>query len=312
MPGPLAAGVVGVGHLGQHHARLYASLRGVRLAGVVDTDPNRAQEVASRYGARVFADVPSLAREVDLASVATPTTSHEECVLPLLDAGVAVLVEKPIAADVAAADRMIQAAERAGAPLMVGHTERFHPAVAALRERLSRPRFIESHRLAPFAPRSLDVDVLLDLMIHDLDLLRVLLDGDEVVRFDASGAAALTERIDIASVRLRFKGGAAANLTASRISHERQRRIRVFEPGAYFACDTGRGTLSVHRLVRDGPKPRIATEEVAVPREEPLARELSQFRDAVVRGERPPCPGEDGRAALALALEIREAITASL
>ncbi|MDH3285676.1 MAG: Gfo/Idh/MocA family oxidoreductase [Acidobacteriota bacterium] len=308
----IRAGVVGVGYLGRHHARIWSGLPGVRLAGVVDLDTERAAEVAGKYDASRFASIDELAREIDVASVATPTATHEDCAAPLLERGVAVLVEKPIAPDMKSGTRMRDLAARSGAPLMVGHTERFHPAVTGLLERVSRPRFVEIHRLAPFKPRSLDVDVLLDLMIHDLDLCRLIFDRRPVTRFDASGTPALTDHIDIASVRVRFEGGAAANLTASRISGEPVRRVRVFEPGAFVACDTAANTLSVYRLVRQADGPRVTTEQVDVPREEPLAREIAAFRDAVTGGTEVPCTAEDGLAALDLALRIGEAIEADL
>ncbi|MBP7146186.1 MAG: Gfo/Idh/MocA family oxidoreductase [Acidobacteria bacterium] len=311
MSATLRAGVVGVGHLGRHHARLYSALPGVRLAGVVDSDPVRAGEIARAYGGEVFADASALARAVDLASVATPTIAHEQPALTLLEAGVAVLVEKPIAPDREAGRRMVELATRRGVPLMVGHTERFHPAVAALRERVARPRFLEIHRLAPFVPRSLDVDVVLDLMIHDLDLCRLLLGPQQVVLLDASGAAALTRTIDIASVRLRFADGAAANLTASRISNDKVRRIRVFEEGAYHACDTAAGTLTSYRVVLGAGAPEIRAETVGIAAEEPLGRELAAFIAAVAGGTRVPCSGEDGLAALDLALTIRAAVDAA-
>ncbi len=309
MSAPLRAGVVGVGSLGRHHARLYATLGVTRLVGVVDTDPARAEQFASAHGARVFADAEALAREVDIASVATPTTVHETTALPLIEAGHAVLVEKPIAPTVEAARRLVERAAATGAPLMVGHTERFNPAFAALQERVREPRFLEIHRLAPFTPRSLDVDVILDLMIHDLDLCRVLLGPREVRFLDASGTPALSEKIDIASVRIRFEGGAAANITASRISHEKVRRIRVFEPGQFLACDTGSLSLSAYRVAREpGKPPEVRGETVGLPAEEPLGRELRAFAEAVAAGTPVPCTGEDGLAALDLALRVRAAI----
>lgn len=305
----LRAGVVGVGHLGRHHARLYATLPGVTLVGVVDSDAERAAAVAAQHGARVFPDVATLAREIDLASVASPTTTHEQLALPLLDAGVATLVEKPITEDQASARRLVARAREKRVPLMVGHTERFNPAITLLRERLRAPRFLEIHRLAPFVPRSLDVDVVLDLMIHDLDLCRYLLGGGEIKTLDAAGTPALTERIDIASVRLRFASGRAANLTASRISVQRQRRVRVWERGAYFVCDTGASSLEVHRVVTDVDGRRTVVREVVdVPKDEPLGRELAGFVHSVAERAAVPCSGEDGLAALDLALRIREQI----
>lgn len=313
MEAKLRAGVVGVGHLGRHHARLYATLPRTTLVGVVDADPAQAAAIAAQHGARVFPTVEALAAEVDALSVATPTTFHEEVALPLLEAGKSVLVEKPITTTVEAGRRLIEAARKSGATLMVGHVERFNPAIAALRERVRDPRFLEIHRLAPFTPRSLDVDVILDLMIHDLDLCRVLLGPREIVHLDASGTPALTDKIDIASVRIRFAGGAAANVTASRISNEKIRRVRVFEPGRFLACDTGAGTLAYYYVVREPGKPgEVRGETVGLPPEEPLARELSAFADAVLDGRPSPCSGEDGVAALELALRVRDAVEAGV
>ncbi len=310
MSGDLRAGVVGVGHLGRHHARLYDALDGVRLVGVVDTDRERAAEIAARHGARVFDSPEALAREVDVASVASPTSVHLETARPLLEAGVATLVEKPIADGVVAGRELVELARAKGVPLMVGHIERFHPAVEAIRAELTAPRFLEIHRLAPFVPRALDVDVVLDLMVHDLDLCRLLLGPLPVEHLEAAGATALTDRIDLASVRLRFAGGAQANLTASRISFEKVRRIRVFEPDGYLWADTGTGDAGLFRVRRDGGERRIERRPLDVPREEPLARELGAFLAAVRAGRDVPCPGEDGLAALELAIEIRSRIEA--
>ncbi len=312
--GPLRAGVVGVGHLGRHHARLYASLPGSILVGVVDHDGEKAARVAREHGVRVFPDGASLASEIDVASVAVPTRDHEREAVPMIDAGVATLVEKPIAPDLDSGRRLVERAARRGVPFMVGHTERFHPAISLLRGQLTRPRYLEVHRLAPFTPRSLDVDVVLDLMIHDLDMCRFLLGPVEATLLDAAGAAALSDKIDIATARVKFAGGATANLTASRISPERMRRIRAFESGAAFACDTGEGTLSVYRVHRndDDRSPEIRREVLQAPGEEPLARELSQFLAAVAAGNAMPCRGEDGLAALELAISVRELIERTL
>ncbi len=308
----LKAGVVGVGSLGQHHARIYTEIPGVELVGVVDADAARAEEIAGRHGVKVFPDAASLAREIDLATVATPTVYHEEAAAPLLEAGVAALVEKPIAPDIETGRRLIELARKTGVPLMIGHTERFNPVVARLIEQCQRPLFLEIHRIAPFVPRSLDVDVILDLMIHDLDLCRVILGRDAVKSFDASGTTALTDRIDIASVRIRFEGGAAANLTASRISQERIRRVRVFERGAYHACDAMSGEVVSYRVLEEDGAKRIDEQKLAPPPGEPLGRELSAFAEAVRSGGEVPVPGEDGLAALELALEIRASVEADL
>lgn len=309
MSAALRAGVVGVGHLGRHHARLYATLPGSRLVGVVDADPERAAAIAGQFGARVFPDVPALAAEIDLASVATPTVAHEQPARELMEAGVPVLIEKPIAPDAAAGRRLVDAAARRGLPLMIGHSERFHPAVVALAGRLDGPKFLEIHRLAPFVPRSLDVDVVLDLMIHDLDLCRLVFGPRRAELIEASGAAAATPSLDIASARLRFEGGAAANLTSSRVSARRVRRIRVFQAGECWVCDTGNSTLQrVALRSAAGGVPEVVEETVEVAPGEPLGNELSVFL-RLVRGEKVAvCTGEDGLAALELALGVRRSI----
>ncbi|HVQ30011.1 MAG TPA: Gfo/Idh/MocA family oxidoreductase, partial [Vicinamibacteria bacterium] len=211
---PTRVGVIGVGALGQHHARVYAALEGVRLAGVYDVDAARAGEVAERHGSRAYAHLRELLPEVDAVSVAVPTVDHLRVARAALDAGKDVLVEKPMATTLAEADEMIALAEARGAVLQVGHIERFNPAVEVLR-RVPKPRFVEVHRLGSFSPRSLDIDVVLDLMIHDLDLV-LSLDGTEAVQVDAVGVPVLTPRVDIANARLRFASGLIANLTASR------------------------------------------------------------------------------------------------
>jgi predicted dehydrogenase len=301
---PLRAGVVGVGHLGRHHARLYAALPGVSLVGVFDTNPDQAAAIASAHGARVFSSLAELASQVDVASIATPTTSHLDAAKPLIEAGVQLLVEKPICDTPAAARQLIELAAQRGIGLMVGHTERFHPVISELRQQLKRAEFVECHRLAPFVPRSLDVDVVLDLMIHDLDLARLLLAGDRPVLIDASGVAVLTQRVDLASARIRFARG-AANLTASRISAERRRRVRVFERDCYWACDTGAGTLDQFRVqTRASGERAIERASIAIPPGEPLGRELEAFVSAVRQRGPIPCTGEDGLAALEMAAEI--------
>ncbi len=309
----LRAGVVGVGSLGQHHARIYTQMKGVELVGVVDTDADRAAEIAERHGVSVYPDTESLARMVNLATVATPTLFHEEAATPLLEAGVATLVEKPIAAEMAVGERMIALARRRGAMLMVGHTERFHPVVSALIEASAHPRFLEMHRLAPFVPRGLDVDVILDLMIHDLDLARLLVGRSRLRSLDASGAAVLTDKIDIASVRLRFENGAAANITASRVSRERMRRIRAFGPGVCVGCDALAGEARVTRVIREaGKTPALQRESLEIPSGEPLGRELAAFSEALRGGKEAPVSGEDALAALELALAIRDAVQEDL
>src|SRR5688500_10931998 len=225
----LRVAVVGVGHLGQHHARIYAAMEGVTLVGIADTNRARAEEIAAKYATAAFTDPRELIDRVDAVSVAVPTVAHLDVALPFLAARKAVLVEKPLAASLDEADRLIGAAEQAGALLAVGHTERFNPAVEAARPMIDAPRFIEVHRLGTFPERSLDIDVIFDLMIHDLDLLLALV-RSEVVSVEAVGVNVLTPRTDIANARLRFASGCIANLTASRISRDRVRKHRFRPP----------------------------------------------------------------------------------
>jgi predicted dehydrogenase len=300
-------GVVGVGHLGQHHARLYAGLPGAHLVAVADQDPERAAAVASTYGCAACRDAGELIGRIDAASVAVPTTAHAAVAVPLLLAGIDVLVEKPLARSLAEADAINTAADRTARLVMVGHSERFNPAVRALREAVHEPRFFEIHRLAAFSRRSTDVDVVMDLMIHDLDLL-LHLDGSEVVSVDAAGVNALTEQIDIANARLRMSSGCVANLTASRISTEPVRRIRVFQARTYLSCDTGRREVERYRVLDGAGGPEIVRDQLKVDEGEPLAIELREFLAAVRSRSRPAVDGVEGRRALALAHRVREAI----
>ena len=297
--------VVGVGHLGQHHARLLASMDGVQLVGICDTNRTRAEEIASKFGGQVFAESRDLLGRVDAVSVAVPTIAHVEIALPFLDAGIATLVEKPIASSVTEADRLVDAAERRGALLATGHTERFNPAVAAALPLISEPRFIEIHRLGTFPERSLDIDVIFDLMIHDLDLLLSVVKS-EVAAIEAVGVNVLTPKADIANARLRFASGCIANVTASRISRERVRKARFFQNDAYVSIDYAAQELEVFRLAKGGARPIIHGGKVDVTNEEPLRRELEDFVDAVRTRRKPGVTGRDGRDALALATRVAE------
>ena len=296
--------MVGVGALGQHHARVYAQLPEARLAGVYDADHSRAAEVAARHGGRAFARLDELIDAVDAASVAVPTVDHHRVARELLEAGRDVLVEKPMTGTLAEADDLIRLASERRRILQVGHVERFNPAVAVLAGHVERPRFIEVHRLASFSPRSLDVDVVLDLMIHDLDIV-LWLDGSEPVQVDAVGVPVLTARVDIANARLRFASGLIANLTASRVSAEKVRKFRVFSPRTYVSLDLAARAAAVHRLVgTEQGRPEISIERTAAPDEEPLARQLAAFVSSVRDHAAPAVSGEDGRRALALAHTI--------
>ena len=301
----LRTAVVGVGHLGKHHARLLATLPDVTLVGVVDTNQARAAEIAASAGTAAFTDWRDLP-PVDAVTVATPTESHLAVAEGLLARGVHVLVEKPLARSVEEADRLIAAAAARGVLLAVGHTERFNPAVAAARGLLHAPKFIEAHRLGTFPERSLDIDVVFDLMIHDLDLLLAIV-GEPVVSVEAVGVPVLTPRIDIANVRLKFAGGCIANLTASRISRDRVRKIRFFQPQSYLSIDYAAQEVE-HYALGPGPAgtPAITGGKLDVVRDEPLRRELEDFVTAVRTGRPPQVTGEQGRAALALAADIVE------
>jgi predicted dehydrogenase len=301
----LRVAVIGVGHLGQHHARLLASIEGVDLVGVCDTNRSRADEIAAKFGSHSFESVRELVSRVDAVTIAAPTVSHADLALPFLEAGIATLVEKPIASSVEEAERLIDAAQRGHAVLATGHTERFNPAVAAALPLIAEPRFIEIHRLATFPERSLDIDVIFDLMIHDFDLLLTVVKS-ELTSVEAVGVNVLTPKADIANARLRFASGCIANLTASRISRERVRKARFFQKDAYVSIDFAAQELEVYRLVQGGARPIIHGGKVDVPREEPLRRELEDFVDAVRTGRSPGVTGRDGRDALALATRVAE------
>jgi len=302
----LRVAVIGVGHLGKHHARILASLPDVELVAVVDTNRGRADEIAAANRTRAAYDARDIAGQVDAVTVAVPTAIHGDIARPFLEAGVPVLVEKPLASAVADADAMIAAAAKGGAALAVGHTERFNPAVAAARPLLTDPRFIEVHRLGAFPDRSLDIDVVFDLMIHDLDVLLSLV-RSEVESIEAVGVPVLTGKVDIANARLRFANGCIANITASRISRDRVRKIRFFQPATYISIDYATQKVEMWRVTQGGgPMPSIQGGELDVVQEEPLARELADFVDAVVAKRAPAVTGEDGRRALALAQRITD------
>jgi predicted dehydrogenase len=300
--------VIGVGYLGKHHARILASLPGVELVAVADTNRARADDIAAAYHTRACYDARELVGQVDAVTVAVPTTTHRDVALPFLEAGVPALVEKPIARSVAEADALIAAAARRGVPLAVGQTERFNPAIEAARPLLTDPRFIEVHRLGTFPERSLDIDVVFDLMIHDLDVLLSVVKSP-VEAIEAVGVPVLTDRVDIANARLRFANGCIANVTASRISRDRVRKIRFFQPSTYLSIDYATQKIERWRVTTgDGPRPSIEGGEVPVPYEEPLKRELEDFVDAVTNRRPPAVTGEDGRRALALAQQITDKI----
>jgi predicted dehydrogenase len=301
----IRVGVVGVGALGRHHARVYGSLPEAELVGVVDTFPGRAEEVAGPLGARAYTDYARLLGTVDAVSIATPTVLHAEIGERFLREGVHVLVEKPISHTLADADRLIRAAEESDRILQVGHLERFNPAVKQLRDIVRRPRFFEAHRMGLFSPRSLDIDVVLDLMIHDLDIISLLVPSP-VTQVSAVGIAILTNQIDIANARLHFEDGCVANVTASRVSMEKIRKLRLFQKQEYISLDYTRQDISIFSLNHKpgGGIPEIVNRKLTQETKEPLLLELQSFL-AAAKGQEPvECSGSDGRRALSLALQI--------
>lgn len=304
----LRAGVIGVGHLGQHHARHYATLPGVTLAGVYDASPDRARLIADRHGVQVWAHFAEMLKEVDLVSVAAPTSAHFAAAKACLEAGKHVLVEKPITVTSAEARELVELAARRGCLLQVGHSERFNPIMQRMRSSIQRPAFIEGHRLSAFGERGTDVDVVLDLMIHDLDLVLSFHPGPvEEVR--AAGVPVLSSNIDIANARIAFASGCVANLTASRVSTNKMRRLRFFQRDSYVAIDFQTRQAMVSRRVQgSGPRPTIDVETFQAGDAEPLRLELESFVQAVATGSRPVVSGEDGEAALNLAARVLDAI----
>ena len=301
--------VVGVGHLGKHHARILSTMAGVEFVGACDLDLSRAEAaVAAAPGAKAFQNAADLLGLVDAVVVAVPTVHHLAVARPFLELGVAALIEKPIATSLAEADAMIAAATKSGATLAVGHSERFNPAMMAARPLLTQPRFVEVHRLSAFPERSLDVDVVFDVMIHDLDII-LSVDGSEVTSVEAVGINVLTPKVDIANARLKFASGCVANITASRISREPVRKVRFFQQDSYVSIDYAAKEVEAWRLTpQPEGRPKIEGGPVAVPAGEPLAAELADFVAAVRDKRAPAVSGADGRRALALAARVHEAM----
>jgi len=322
------AAVVGVGHLGRHHARIYASMAGVDLVGVVDVDEGAGRKVAEEHGTRWFRDAAELP-DVDLVSVATPTVSHHEVAGGFIDRGVSVLVEKPLTRDLAEGEDLVRRARDRGVVLQVGHVERFNPACTALDRLEIEPMYVECDRISPFSFRSSDIGVVLDLMIHDLDLVLHLVRHD-VERVDAVGVSVLGLAEDIANARLTFANGCVANVTASRVSMKTERKLRLFAPECYASLDFGARRGSVYRRKRDaaeiggevaGTDPRTVTdpkalvfgnfieaETLPMDDHEPLGKEIEAFVTAVRDGSRPVVSGEDALRALGVAHRVLEEI----
>jgi len=299
--------VVGTGEFGRNHARVIRELDGAELAGVCDLNSERAAAIAQEFQTRVFRNIEELRGAADAACVAVPTISHAEVGCRLMELGIDVLVEKPMAVTVEEADRLLEAAGRQERVLQVGHVERFNPAVLAVQPILNRPLFFEVHRLGVFTPRSLDVDVVFDLMIHDLDILLALV-GEPVTEVKAVGIPVLTDKVDIAHARLEFAGGAVANITASRVSTERVRKMRFFQQHEYISLDYARRDALRIGVKKPGPQPEFGFEKLNAPAVEPLRAELEAFVSAVRTRKEPPTSGTAGRAALELAEQVMASI----
>jgi len=303
----LKCAVIGTGYLGKFHAEKYAALDDCELVAVVDVDEQAAKNVAEKHGALALTDYQSLLGKVDAVSIVVPTTLHHAISKDFLAAGAHVLVEKPITVTVAEADELIALAKANKVILQVGHLERFNPAVLGL-DKDEKPLFIESHRLSPFNPRANDVSVVLDLMIHDIDIILALVDS-EVERIDASGTPVLTQGTDIANARILFKNGCVANVTASRISLKMERKMRLFRPSSYIAVDFQNKVLTKHRT---GSKemfpgiPEIVSEESVFESGDALLEEIKHFIGCIRTGNNPLVSGEAGRRALATAIQITE------
>ncbi len=304
----LRAGVVGVGHLGQHHARLYASLPGAQLIGVVDQSAERAAIIADKHGTRSFAALGELLPQVDVVSVAVPTSAHYGVAKACLEAGKHVLIEKPIAVTLAEAQELVRLAHQAGRCLQVGHSERFNPVMQVMRPHIGRPVFIECHRLSSFSERGTDVDVVLDLMIHDLDMVLSFGPGP-VEDVQAAGVPVLSANTDIANARIQFKSGCVANLTASRVSINKMRRLRLFQRDSYVSVDfQTRQGMVCRREGKPGERPTISIEQLQGGDEEPLKLQLESFLHAARTGTTPVVSGEDGAAALDIAHQVLQAM----
>jgi len=299
----LRVGVVGVGHIGKNHARLYAELPTAEFTAIYDIDPSRAREISQKFRVRSSDSLSDFAQQIDAASIATPTSTHFEIGRQLLHDGKHLLIEKPIAEKPADASELAQLAAEREVILQVGHVERFNPILSALEKRLTHPRFIEAHRLSSYPNRSTEIGVVLDLMIHDLEIILHLVHS-AVQTIDAVGVPVLSRGEDIANARLRFANGCVANVTSSRISPEQMRKIRVFQEDAYLSLDYQNQSGEIYR--REGNK--IVRSEVEIEREEPLKRQLAAFIECAGTGRAPKVSGFEATAALELAVEITKRI----
>lgn len=317
-------GVIGVGHLGSLHSKMYDEIDSANFVGVFDVDEGKRKEIATKHKIKSFGSIDDLLNEVDAVSIATVTTTHHEVAKKALTAGKHVLIEKPITSTLAEADELITLARQKGVLIQVGHIERFNPAIVSLESYQLKPMFIESHRLAQFNPRGTDVAVVLDLMIHDIDIILSLV-SSPVKQIDANGVAVVSETPDIANARLQFENGCVANVTASRISQKKMRKMRMFQHNAYIAIDFQQGSADVFRLGKEGEgsiwstmllgqigegkkKRSIIYEQPEMKKVNALKYELESFINAVRNGTRPVVNGDDGRHALEVAQEIMNKI----
>jgi predicted dehydrogenase len=305
----LRVAVVGVGYLGRFHALIYSRMSDVDLVGVVDPDVARSQSVGAEAGCAAFTDAKELVGRVDAVSIVAPTTVHLEVAAPFLKRGVHMMLEKPIAATRKEGAEIVRLAAESGAMLQIGHLERFNAGVMALAERISEPRYVEAQRMGGFTERATDVDVVSDLMIHDIDIILSLL-GSEIRQISAVGTPVLTPYVDIASARLEFASGAVANVVASRVSEKTTRRIRVFQPSGYLSLNFVDQTIDIAfpRVSPSAERPEIVRERVQVQPVKPLDRELAAFVECARTGSRPLVDGRVGLEALDVALQVQSKI----
>src|SRR5271156_3724821 len=299
----LKVGVVGVGHIGREHARIYSQLPGIEFVGLFDVDSHVAEKVAQRHGVKAFGTARELAEQIDAATIATPTNTHHEIGALFLGLGKHVLIEKPITDNTEQAKELVELAHAKNLVLQVGHIERFNPALSALEEKLTRPRFIEAHRLSTYPGRSTDIGVVLDLMIHDIEVVLHLV-RSPIASIDSVGTAVLSKGEDIANARIRFESGCVANLTTSRISFEKMRKIRVFQDDSYLSLDYFDQSGVIYRKLDT----QIVKENIKVEKDEPLKLELSAFVDCVRLRQSPRVDGRQASVALDIAMQITEQI----
>lgn len=308
----LKVGVIGVGHLGEYHVQKYRKLPDVDLVGIVDSDKDRANEIGKRYETKVYRSHPELLKDVDAVSLAVPTTAHFEVAKDILSENIHLLIEKPITYELGSADTLVRMADERNLILQVGLVERFNPAVVKMISLLNQPVFIEAHRMNKFTPRGTDTDVVLDLMIHELDIILHMVPS-KVKELHAVGMSVVTGKTDIANVRINFENGVVANISSSRVSHKNIRKIRVYQPDLYLESDCLKRSINITRLDDENGDlanlQELTPETIEYPYSDPLADEIGAFVKAVTTGENPVVSGKDGKQALKLSLDIIDQIT---